>query len=210
MGRSSLLGTERAPREPAGRDTAALGPGDSSDSGSDMMGIAGGDDADPGLAADVALRDDQPHALQPSETLDGMASDASGTGERRSAGSDAGRDAADIGVDRVFTPGRDVDGDADDAGDVDLDAVDAAQAADPYDDEALGDDDEALADATRGPQPAARRRAGKATAATPSPAPHRPNPEPDRPEPVPSPEDGGGDDLPLDDDDAQPRQPGRG
>jgi len=39
MGRSSLLGSEHAALEPARRDADALGPGDSSDSGSDRVGL---------------------------------------------------------------------------------------------------------------------------------------------------------------------------
>lgn len=92
MARSSLLGIEPAPTEPEGRDTASLGPSDSSDSGSDLMGLDGNDDdADPGLPVDVALRDDQAAPLPLGESL--PASEG-GTGVR---------DGADIGVDRVFS-----------------------------------------------------------------------------------------------------------
>lgn len=45
MATSPLLGTESAPTEPEGRDTGALGPSDSSDSGSDMAGIRTGGEA---------------------------------------------------------------------------------------------------------------------------------------------------------------------
>lgn len=47
MGRSSLLGSEQAAMEPAGRDNAALGPGDNSDSGSDTVGLDDRDTDDP-------------------------------------------------------------------------------------------------------------------------------------------------------------------
>ena len=47
MGRSSLLGSEQAAMEPAGRDIAALGPGDNSDSGSDTVGLDDRDTDDP-------------------------------------------------------------------------------------------------------------------------------------------------------------------
>lgn len=109
MARSSLLGVDPAAAEPAGRDKARLGPSDNSDSGSDMTGLDGNDDgADPGLPVDVALRDDQAAPLPLGESL------AASEGE-------AGvRDGADIGVDRVFTPGEGEDVDAL------LDAVDAA------------------------------------------------------------------------------------
>jgi len=143
MGHSSLLGTERAAEEPAGRDTATLGPGDSSDTGSDMTGIGDSDDGDPGLPVDVAMRDDTPHAAMAPENLAGSASDAAGTGERRSAGLDAGkREAADIGVDRVFS--IDGAGNGEDAFDEDEDPdlafIDAAQATDPLEDETADGD----------------------------------------------------------------------
>lgn len=138
MGHSSLLGTDRAAEEPTGRDTAILGPGDSSDTGSDMAGIGESDDGDPTLPVDVAMRDDMPHAAMAPENLAGSASDSAGTGERRSAALDAGeREAADIGVDRVFSPnGADNGEDAfDEDEDPDLAFIDAAQATDPLDDE---------------------------------------------------------------------------
>lgn len=103
MSNSSLLGIDRAARIPAGRDTATLGPGDSSDSGSDMMGLDGEVGGDPGVPVDVALRDDVSHPAVAVDALDGRPSDAGGSVERRSAGGDAGREAADIGVDRVFS-----------------------------------------------------------------------------------------------------------
>ncbi|MDR7268640.1 hypothetical protein J2X20_001269 [Pelomonas saccharophila] len=98
MARSSLLGIDPAATEPAGRDKASLGPGDSSDSGSDVSGLEGADDgADPGLPVDVALRDDQAAPLPLGESLPS------------SEGETGVRDGADIGVDRVFTPGEDDD-----------------------------------------------------------------------------------------------------
>ena len=147
MGHSSLLGTDRAAEEPAGRDTALLGPSDSSDTGSDMAGIGDSDDGDPAVPVDVAMRDDMPHAAMAPENFSGSASDSGGTGERRSAGLDAGeREAADIGVDRVFS----VDGAADDEAfdedeDPDLAFIDAAEAGDPLDEE-TADPDGAEAD----------------------------------------------------------------
>jgi len=139
MAYSSLLGTKQAAREPAGRDIATLGPGDSSDSGSDMMGLADSDDSDPNLPVDLALSDRQTHPLEQSDTLD-TTGDAAGSGERRSAGSDAGRpDGSDIGVDRIFTPGASDDDDvgefpADDE-DGDLAFLNQAEAGDPLDEE---------------------------------------------------------------------------
>lgn len=94
MARSSLLGIDPAPTEAPGRGADRLGPGDSSDSGSDMAGLQD-DDADPGLPVDVAMRDDQAAPLPLGETL-AAADDG-----------DAGvRDGADIGLDRIFTPGQ--------------------------------------------------------------------------------------------------------
>ena len=141
MARSSLLGVDPAAREPAGRDKASLGPGDNSDSGSDVAGLEGDDDgADPGLPVDVALRDDQAAPLPLGESL------PSSEGE-------AGvRDGADIGVDRVFS--------ADELGSEEalLEAVDAAPVSE--------DEDEQEDDATEasGDKPS-RRRTAKAAAA---------------------------------------------
>lgn len=76
MARNPLIDTEYADTEPSGRDSASLGPSDSSDSGSDVANVA---------------------------PDDGRASDSGGTGERRGAAGDAHiDDAADIGVDRVI------------------------------------------------------------------------------------------------------------
>lgn len=54
MGHSPLVGTDPVPTEPDGRDTRALGPSDSSDTGSDMAGIATG--GDPALPLDEAMQ----------------------------------------------------------------------------------------------------------------------------------------------------------
>ncbi|HEV6965893.1 hypothetical protein [Roseateles sp.] len=95
MARSSLLGIDPAPTEAEGRGKARLGPSDTTDSGSDLAGLDDqDDDADPGLPVDVALRDDQVAPLPLGETLAESEGGASGV-----------RDGADIGVDRVFTPG---------------------------------------------------------------------------------------------------------
>jgi hypothetical protein len=81
---SSTLTPENLPAGPdrrihQGHGTAALGPSDSSDSGSDLGGRA------PGLLGDADLDSD---------------SDAEGTGERGGVGSDP-REAADIDTDRI-------------------------------------------------------------------------------------------------------------
>lgn len=128
MARSSLLGIDPSPAQPAGRDKASLGPGDSSDSGSDVTGLdADDDDADPGLPVDVALRDDQPAPLPLGVSL--PASDG-GTGVR---------DGADIGVDRVFSvDGTEVAGELREV--VDEAALDTDDADDTGQDEEAGDD----------------------------------------------------------------------
>ena len=73
MARSGILGGEPAPVNPAGRDTDALGPSDSSDSGSDALGTG------------------EIHAD----------SDAAGTGERGAVAGGDGREGGDILPDRV-------------------------------------------------------------------------------------------------------------
>lgn len=75
MGHSSLLGLEHAAIEPAGRDVAALGPGDNSDSGSDRVGLED-------------VNTDDPVDRHPAR----RGVDAQHAGTR------------DIGVDRVVTP----------------------------------------------------------------------------------------------------------
>lgn len=150
MARSSLLGIQPAPTEAAGRGADRLGPGDSSDSGSDMAGLEGGDNADPGLPVDVALRDDQQAPLPLGETL-AAADDG-----------DAGvRDGADIGVDRVFTPGQNEADPDDEDPDVALSRVDGAA----RDDE--DEDDEEAVDENGRPRARKARRARGAAAAAP-------------------------------------------
>ncbi|HEV7814904.1 MAG TPA: hypothetical protein VGP06_07355 [Janthinobacterium sp.] len=103
---------------PAGKDrvvgrghgTAALGPSDTSDSGSDLQGATGlAQQVDPGL--DTGTNED------PEDGLAGYSagpdvgdadldsdSDSSGTGERATAGRDTvARDGADIDVDHIET-----------------------------------------------------------------------------------------------------------
>lgn len=105
MGTSPLLGGQRAPRRPAGTGTDALGPSDSSDTGSDIQGAVGAVDTEedgfdtgttddirraPGAGADIG-----------DANLDSD-SDRSGTGERAEAGRDTlRREAPDIAPDRV-------------------------------------------------------------------------------------------------------------
>jgi hypothetical protein len=100
MAISPLLGTDHAPAPAAGRDSAALGPSDTTDSGSDVAGLD--DDLDPSGPLDAVSEPDSLRPMTSPETL-GADSDSRGSGERRSAGSDAGREAADIAPDTVQT-----------------------------------------------------------------------------------------------------------
>jgi hypothetical protein len=152
MATSSLLGIDRAPEGAARRDRDVLGPSDSSDSGSDVTGLSEPDDGGPG--APLIGDDDIVHAATSPETV-GRGSDSTGTGERRSAASDAGeREAADISPDRIVADPnrsdlRDVNDEA--AGlDADLDearaALLAAGAADEDEDEGEDEGGEAIED----------------------------------------------------------------
>ncbi len=75
MTRSSILGADRAPQQAEGRDVEALGPSDTSDSGSDIQG-----------ELDLAPPTDLDHttfgAVQPGLESD---TDSAGTGERGAA-----------------------------------------------------------------------------------------------------------------------------
>ncbi len=116
----------------SGRTATHLGPSDSSDSASDLAGLDDADDGDPNAPVDVALRGDGGRSLTTADALGDAASDAAGTGESRSAGADAGREAADVGVDRVFKPGARADGAMNEDEDPDLafvDPVDGPEAA---------------------------------------------------------------------------------
>jgi hypothetical protein len=104
MAHSSLLGVDRAPGHARGLDSNTLGPSDTSDSGSDVAGLEDLDENDPGMPVDAGLNPDIERPEQSAESIgEGIDSDASGTGERRSAGGDAGLDGADIGPDRIVT-----------------------------------------------------------------------------------------------------------
>jgi hypothetical protein len=152
MGQNSLLGVRRAATNAKGRDNAALGPSDSSDSGSDTVGIADAPCTDPFAPVDVVLGDDAQHPLQTRGVGEGADTDAAGSGERRSAGNDAEANAgSDISVDRVVadptadpTLHDDEDPDLafmDGAQDVDG-AMSTAAAPDPLSDEQADDEEE--------------------------------------------------------------------
>ena len=122
MANSSISGGTKLPEEISGKDMHALGPSDNSDSGSDAIGAYGDDE----LSSD---------------------SDAAGTGERASAGTDNDQPDADIlpdHIEKAAGGSADIDLDQDASDDVnDLDEVDqlADDSANP--DAELGDDDEA-------------------------------------------------------------------
>lgn len=138
-GRSPLDGTDEAPLEPAGRDNATLGPSDSSDTGSDRMGLGEED----------------------------MGSDAAGTGER--AGVDPGDvRATDIGVDHSFRPEPVTeDGTLDEDEDPDLSFIDRVRAADDAG-EPPGDAPDAEVPEPPAPQSVKTRGPGAPRAKTPA------------------------------------------
>ena len=132
MSTSSLLGAERAPQQARGRDADALGPSDTSDSGSDIQGATrlktDAEAGELGGATPVVLDSD---------------SDAMGTGERAEAVPEGARDGADITADRIAASK-----DAMDAANVSLDTGELDELVDePYIEDEDGDgepDDETL------------------------------------------------------------------
>lgn len=150
MAHSSLVGIDRVAIAPAGRDIAALGPSDSSDSGSDMAGLDEPDVNDPTEPVDVALRDEGHRRATTSENVPGSRSDSGGTGEGRSAGEDAGgREGNDISVDRVFSAGDGADGDvASHRHIADVDNSAAGHTRAPDDDDEADDVEETAPDTT--------------------------------------------------------------
>jgi hypothetical protein len=94
MATSSILGGAPAPMKPKGKNADALGPSDSSDSGSDVRGERPMPTApdNPGEWGAVTIAAD-------SDT------DTAGTGERASASGEGPRDAADVSPDRVVGTG---------------------------------------------------------------------------------------------------------
>ncbi|MEO7338559.1 MAG: hypothetical protein ABIV63_18445 [Caldimonas sp.] len=126
MAQSSILGGERAPVNSKGRDTDALGPSDSSDSGSDVQGERGFDALDTGeIGGDRAdLSSD---------------TDSAGTGERGSAVHDTdiveGADVAPDRIGRFEKPSKETtDEGLDDPDLVDIDALVADDETDDLDD----------------------------------------------------------------------------
>ena len=91
MARSSIYGAERAPARAPGRDTDALGPSDTSDSGSDVQG-----------EPDLEGAGDDEERLGAVHTDRSSDSDSAGTGERGSARDDEDvREGNDIAPDSI-------------------------------------------------------------------------------------------------------------
>ncbi|MEO5735597.1 MAG: hypothetical protein ABIN96_14070 [Rubrivivax sp.] len=102
MASSSITGVTRAPQRPEGTDIDALGPSDTSDSGSDVQG-----------EQTMATSPANPGEWGATTSKHGSDSDSMGTGAR---GSAAGPDddASDIRPDRIIrNPGIDGESDAD-------------------------------------------------------------------------------------------------
>jgi hypothetical protein len=103
MATSSSQGGEHVPARPAGSDVDALGPSDSSDSGSDVH-----------QERRMATAPDTPDELGAVTARGDSTTDTLGTGERASAAGDAeGRSGADIAPDRTDELASDADVEAD-------------------------------------------------------------------------------------------------
>lgn len=114
MANSSILGGTVPPLQPSGTDVDALGPSDTTDSGSDVR-IDRGRSAMPDESSEGAL----PIAHE-------STSDASGTGERAAADGQDVQDGADVMTDRVASLDGDAMSDAvsiEDLGVEDLEAI---------------------------------------------------------------------------------------
>jgi hypothetical protein len=206
MAHSSLLGIDPVAKTPSGRDSESLGPSDTSDSGSDVAGLADEDAGDPGLPSDVATEGDRELPETSFEAIgDGSNTDSTGTGERRSAAGDAGsRDGADIAPDRVvFDPntGAPADGVLDTQGGGEAPLYASASEAGDIADADDGDDDEN--DEVEPRAPGGTHPKAAAPGGTQPKKPHSPRrerdhglsgPDPDVPAQTPHPDDEGGDD----------------
>ena len=137
MGHSSLLGTERAAAVPAGRDNAALGPGDNSDSGSDTAGLEDRDTDDPverhPARRDVDSREAPDIGVDRIFTLGDSQGSDGGSESNADEGADANPDGDQDGTDEK--PLHDDD-------DPDLAFVDSAVAGAPIEDDETGSDDD--------------------------------------------------------------------
>lgn len=121
MARSSITGADKAPTQAEGRDVEALGPSDSSDSGSDVQGELE-------LASPIDL--DRPVGGQEQPGL-GSDTDAGGTGERGAALTDEEADAgSDIRPDSVRSLAGESDASEDVAADAELEFAELSEADD--------------------------------------------------------------------------------
>lgn len=117
MATSSILGADRASTQAAGRDVEALGPSDTSDSGSDVQGELD-------LASPADLDDTIFGTVQPGIDSD---SDSGGTGERGAALPDEEAvEGSDIMPDQVHSFGRQEPLDEDTI-EAELDAIELAE-----------------------------------------------------------------------------------
>ena len=124
MANSSILGGVSAPVHPDGKNVDALGPSDSSDSGSDVQG-----------ERSMPTAPDNAGEWGAVVTEGGNDSDASGTGERASAGGESPRDGDDILPDRIV----DVAGEEDES---DPDALDASDVLSAEAEDVAADDEQ--------------------------------------------------------------------
>ena len=137
MTNSSILGGERPQPRAAGHDTHALGPSDSSDSGSDVQG-----------ETSMATGADEPDELGGMPVATDADSDRNGTGERGSATGDDGVAGADILPDGIENdPTRSADeseAGADEEGTLYPDELGTEGSADPQAERIDPDDEDAL------------------------------------------------------------------
>ncbi|VWX62849.1 conserved hypothetical protein [Burkholderiales bacterium 8X] len=137
MATSSILGGDHVPVTPRGNDIDALGPSDTSDSGSDVQ-------SDAGRAQPM---DEETEGALP--IAHGSDSDAAGTGERASAGSEGFEDGADILPDRIGTVPTDADSVTDEVDDPAAASVDELAVPDDTDEEDEDEDADPVGGAER-------------------------------------------------------------
>ena len=140
MANSSIHGGQSAPRKAPGRDTDALGPSDSSDSGSDVQN-----------ERTMPTRPDNPGEIGAVTVDTDSDTDASGTGERASATGEQPREAADILPDRAGA-----DGDVPSADELEELLTDEADDSEDDDEEYLEEDSDATPGAV--PSPSSPKR----------------------------------------------------
>lgn len=104
MAHSNILGGDELPAVAPGHDAAALGPSDSSDTGSDIAGLDRINAHDPAVPVDVATDPDSGRPATTAEAvIPGADTDAVGTGERRTSADDADlHEASDLLPDQII------------------------------------------------------------------------------------------------------------